>query len=196
MATDKLKLYNDALLMCGDRSLSSLTEEREPRRLLDQAWAFGVVDYCLEMGQWNFACRTQKLDYTPSITPDFGYRRAFTKPDDWIRTMGVCVDERFKIPLLAYVDEGGYWYSDYDQIYVRFVSNDVAYGNDLGLWPASFQELVSTYLASQVVYKISQDEKKWDRIDGMRKQPGSAPKQTRIPARETSTQSTFGEMDS
>lgn len=170
MATDKLKLYNDALLMCGDRSLSSLTENREPRHLLDQAWAFGAVDFCLETGQWNFACRTQKLTYTPSIEPDFGYRRAFNKPEDWIRTMGVCIDEYFKIPLLAYTDEAGYWFCDYETIYVRFVSNADTYGNNFGLWPASFQELMSTYLASQVVYKISQDTTKWDRIEKMLKE--------------------------
>lgn len=160
MAT-QLTLYNDALLLCGERFLASLTEERESRRLLDQVWTTSsAVKTCLEMGQWNFAMRTIRVDYDTSIDPDFGYARAFTKPDDWVLTSALCADEFFRTPLLQFWDEAGYWYADLDTLYVRYVSNHATYGGDLGKWPESFREYVAEYLASKVILKITGSEEK------------------------------------
>lgn len=157
MAATKLSLFNGALgFFVGERELSSLTENREPRRLLDAAWNNGAVDYCLEQGQWNFAMRTARVDYDPDLTPDFGYRRAFSKPDDWVRTAALCSDEYFNCPLTRYSDEVGYWFSDLDVIYVRYVSNDAAYGNDLSRWPKSFTHYVESHLALRISKRLTQ----------------------------------------
>lgn len=166
--TDRLKLYNDALLMCGERSLAALTEEREPRRLLDQVWNSDGVKKCLESGQWHFAMRGTRIDYDPDIEPDFGYRRAFSKPTDWILTAGVCSDEFFRVPLVQYFDEAGYWYSELDIIYVRYVSNDDAYGMDLNQWPESFEEFVAAHFASRIVLKLTNGESKFKTILALR----------------------------
>ena len=156
--TTQLTLYNDALMLCGERFLASLTEEREPRRLLDQVWASNGVKACLEMGQWNFAMRTVQIDYDSTIEPDFGYRRAFEKPSDWVLTSALCEDEYFRTPSTRYWDEAGYWYADLDTLYVRYVSNAVTYGMDLNKWPESFREVVAEYFASKVVRKITGDD--------------------------------------
>jgi len=153
--TDKLSVFNDALLLLGERTLSGLTEEREPRRLLDQVWDNGAVNSCLERGQWYFAMRTVRIDFDPAVSPDFGYQYAFDKGSDWIITSAVCSDEYFRWPITRYTDENGYWYADEQEIYVKYVSNDVAYGNDLSIWPISFKDYVSAYLASKIVMKIS-----------------------------------------
>lgn len=155
---DQLTVYNGSLLICGERFLSSLTEEREPRRLLDQVWADGGVRTCLELGQWNFATRTIQVDYDSGIEPDFGYRRVFDKPDDFVIPCAVCSDEFFRSPLTRYVDEAGYWYADLDTIYVRYVSDDVAYGMNIGRWPESFRELVQVHFASKIIKKLSNSE--------------------------------------
>jgi len=158
MATDRLKIYNNALLMCGQGALASLTEDREPRRLLDTVWNDAGVDTCLEEAQWKFAMRTQMLDYDTSIAPTFGYSRAFVKTADWLVTSAVCEDEYFNTPLLRYRDEAGYIWSDLDVIYVRFVSNDTAYGGDLSLWTSRFVLYVSAYFASRIVLTLSSDK--------------------------------------
>jgi hypothetical protein len=164
--TTQLTLYNGALMLCGERFLSSLTEEREPRRLLDRAWDNGAgVKSCLEQGQWNFAMRTVQIDYDTTIEPDFGYRRAFLKPDDWVITSALCSDEYFREPLTRYWDEAGYWYADLDTLYVRYVSNDVAYGLDYSLWPESFREYVEEYLANKVIRKITDSEEEEAKSD-------------------------------
>ena len=160
MSTTRLELYNDALTSLGERTLASLTENREPRRLLDVVWDAGAVDYCLELGQWNFAMRSVKLEYSPSVEPPWGYNRAFDKPTDYIRTCGVCSDEFFRTPLLGYVDEANYWFASLDVIYVRYVSNDDEYGLDMNKWPKTFDKVVSSHLAAEIAWKLTQSEKR------------------------------------
>lgn len=156
--TSRLALYNDALLICGERALASLSEDREPRRLLDQVWNNDGVLLCLEEAQWYFAMRTIRIDYDPDVTPDFGVRHAFSKPSDWILTSALCADEYFRVPVTRYFDEAGYWYSDLDELYIRYVSSDAAYGLDLSRWPRTFSEFVAAHFAAKVVLKISNDE--------------------------------------
>lgn len=151
---DRLGLYNAALLVLGDTQLADLTEAREPRRLLDQVWNGGGVRYCLEQAQWHFAMRTSHFTYDPAIVPPFGFIRAVAKPDDWIITSGVFSDERCTTPLTQYADEVGYWFSDLDDIYVRYVSDDAAFGSDLSRWPATFLDYAAAYFASKIVHKF------------------------------------------
>jgi hypothetical protein len=158
MTISRLTLYNNALLMAGERAIASLTEAREPRRLLDQVWDTGGVRKCLEQGQWKFAMRTIQIDYDPLVAPPFGYSRAFSKPSDWVVTSAVCQDAYFRQPLLGYVDEAGYWYADLDSIYVRYVSDDEAYGLDMNRWPGSFEDFVAAWFAERVVFKMSTSE--------------------------------------
>lgn len=170
MTISRLNLYNSALNHCGERKISSLSESVESRRVLDSAWDEGAVDYCLEAGLWKFAMRTVQIDYSPSVEPDFGYSRAFDKPTDFIRTAAVCSDEFFKVPLLEYVDEAGFWFTDLDTIYVRYISNDSAYGGDYSLWTQTFARYVAAHLASQAITKLSQDEAKWKKVEFIKDQ--------------------------
>lgn len=154
MAT-KLQLYNRALLYCEERQLASLTEDRGPRRYLDQVYDTGGIDTCLEEAMWKFATRAVRLDYDTSLTREFGFLYGFEKPSDWKKTVSMCSDEYFKQPLLDYHHEAGFWYADLEQIYVRYVSNDELYGYALGDWPSSFFNYVAAYFASQIVGQLS-----------------------------------------
>lgn len=160
MATTRLLLYNAAVLKLGERQLSSITENREPRRVLDVIWDTGFVDYVLEQGLWNFAMRSVALTYSPSSTPAFGLNRAFDKPTDWVRTAALCHDEYFKEPLNQYADEGGFFYAEQDTIYLRYVSNDSNVGGDLSLWPQSFVKFAAATLAAEAAKRITHHEGK------------------------------------
>jgi len=169
VSTSQLTLYNGALRILGQPKLSALTDAVENRRLLDGVWDENARDYCLEQGLWNFAIRTSQVEYDPSVTePDFGFKRAFSKPSDWIRTSEIASDEYFTHPLthLDYVDEQGYWWSDLETIWVRYVSNDTSYGYDYSLWPQSFVRYFEHYLALQIAPFIYQDPQ---RVDTLRK---------------------------
>lgn len=168
MTTSRLQIYNTALLMCGERSLASLTENREPRHLLDTVWNNGGVDDCLEEGQWFFAMRADEMGYDTDITPSFGYARAFTKPTDWLLTSAVCSDEFFRQPLLRYSDEAGYWTADIDTIYVKYVSNDVQFGMNLALWTPSFTDFVASHFAYKISFKLTNDEATFNKLIAVR----------------------------
>lgn len=155
MATSKLAIYNQALLLCEERRLASLTEDREPRHLLDLVWDQGAIDFCLAQAQWKHAMRSSRLEYDPSVSPDWGYRFAFQKEGDWIVTSAVCSDEHFNTPLLDYYDEVGYWWANLDLMYVRYISNGDDFGKNLGLWPQTFSDYVASHLAHRVVGKLS-----------------------------------------
>lgn len=170
MAYSRLALYNEALRICGERKLASLTEARKPRHLLDDVWAAGGVDDVLEEGQWNFAMRAVQLDSDPALEPQFGYSYAFTKPDDWIRTAAVSADERYSVPLERYVDEPDFWYADVTPLYVKYVSNDSLYGGDLSRWPGSFSGYAAAYFASKIVLDLTSDKERVKLVYALLKQ--------------------------
>jgi len=166
MAT-KLQVYNNILIHIGERKLSSLSENRKSRRVLDAIWDSGLVNACLEAGQWNFATRTIQSEYSPSITPEFGYRYGHDKPSDWIRTSAISLGENLTDPLLAYNDEAGYWFCDAETIFVRYVSNDAAYGLDLSAWPESFTSYVEAEGAARAAKSITISDTEVARLEAV-----------------------------
>lgn len=145
--TDQLGLYNLACQLIGTRKLASLTDNVEVRYVLDDIWAGGIRDFCLENGLWNHAIRTVSLTYSPSVTSSFGYRYAFDKPTDLVRIAGIWQDEYMTMPLLSYQDDIAYWWCDLQTIYTRYVSNDITAGYDLSKWPQSFIRYVGHEMA-------------------------------------------------
>jgi hypothetical protein len=160
MAT-RLSAYNGALRLLGERPLASLNENRDPRRMLDAAWDDGAVNAALEAGQWLFACRGMQYEYSPSVEPSFGYSRAFNKPEDFVRTMAVCQDEYFKVPLTEYSDEAGYWFADLDTLYIKYVSNGATYGGDMSRWPQTFVKYLEACLARDIAMPLKQNDSQY-----------------------------------
>lgn len=165
-APTRLSIYQDALLYAGERAIATLSDDDEGRYLLDQVWNNSGLDACLEEAQWYFAMKTIQIDYDPGFSPDFGYAHAFDKPTDWLRTVNLASDEFFRNPELRYNDEAGYWFCDEETLYVRYISNDPAYGNNLALWPRSFTEFVACHFASKIVLKLSNDDERLTKLIG------------------------------
>lgn len=163
--TDQLSLWNGALGEVKERKLATLTENREPRYKLEEIWDRDPIRRVLQHGLWNFATRSQKITYSPSITPPFGFQYAFQKPDDHVRTVGLCYDEYFEQPNTNYSDEAGYWFTDRDTIYVRYVSDDNAYGRDYSLWPDNFTEYVELYLAGKLNPRLTHSETDQEKLE-------------------------------
>lgn len=154
MAT-KLGIYNSALVLIGSRKIESLSEPRESRRILDSIWDDGLVDYVLEQGEWSFACRTLKYENTESAESQFGHDYLFELPSDHIKTMMVSLDEYLNTPYLDYREEEGYIKAISTPIYIKYISNGATYGGDLSLWPESFSQYVTHYLAFRSAESIS-----------------------------------------
>lgn len=155
MTYSQLELYNDALTIVEERELASLIEDRKPRRLLDGVWTRGGVLACLEEGLWTFAARTTQINANPNIQPAFGYLYAFQKPTDYVRTISLSCDPYFQASFTQYADENNYWWADINVLFVKYVSNDVNYGQNLGLWPESFKRYTAAYFASKIIGSLS-----------------------------------------
>lgn len=153
---DRLSIYKGALRLLGPSELASLTEDRPERHKLDDAWA-SSVEYLLAQGLWNFAIRTVEIGYAEDVEPLFGFKRAFNKPDDWMRTVSIASTANFIEGIRNYEDETSYWHTDFDTIYVRYISNDDAYGWNVGAWREPFAKALEAYLAFECGLPISAD---------------------------------------
>lgn len=153
--TTQLAIYNQALIELGERTLSSVSEDIESRRVIDEVYD-EVIAYCLEAGQWNFAIRTVEAASDTGIDPNFGYKEVFAKPSDWVRTVGLSGDEYNALPLVdaQYKDENGAFFTDTTPIYLRYVSNGASYGTDLSKWPESFARFVILEIAYRACKRI------------------------------------------
>lgn len=169
VAATRLSIYNAALTMCEERILASLDEARKPRRLLDQVWNDGGVNAALEEGLWTFATRTEAVQFDPSIQPSFGYIHAFKQPPDYIRTAAIASDPYFNAALIQYADEANYWWGDLATLYVKYVSNDPAYGMNFNLWSETFKQFVAAHFASKIVKSLTHDKDVQDRVEALRK---------------------------
>lgn len=170
MAT-ALGLYNAALIEIGEGVLSSITEARKPRFVIDAIYDEVIAD-CLESGDWNFATAFARLDGDTGIAisdtgsaATIGYRYGFEKPTTWLRTTGVSLDENFIAPLNDYADEGGLLYADSTPIYFKWVSNDTGAGLELARWPRSFTRYVEVALADRIVMAITQNAGDKERLE-------------------------------
>jgi hypothetical protein len=161
----KLRAYNIALTRhLGSRKLASLTENREPRRVLDDIWGDSneAVEFCLGKADWNFGTRSTKQEYDPALEPSFGMKRVYVKPDDFVRLTTISANEYFSRPLVEreYTDEGPYWITDHEELFVRYVSSHENFGFDSSLWPESFVQYLGAYLAHESCERITNSNSK------------------------------------
>lgn len=165
----KLRVYNGALFHLGSRKLSSLSEAREPRRVLDEVWGSNdeVIYWALEQGEWNFAIRSVQADYSASVTPSFGFRRAFDKPSDFRRLAQLSSDEYFTYAMTdrEFKDEATYWFTDHDVLYIRYVSDSDEYGLNSAAWSEAFIDFLEFRLAWKACRRITNSNSTFDRID-------------------------------
>ena len=126
--TTQTLLYQRALRLLGERELSSVTENREPRHLLDaEDEDGGLITYALETGFWRFASKTEQL--SSSGTSAFGLTKTFGKPSNYVHLIELSGDEHFRTPLTrdkffsnpesSFREDQALFYSMLTTIYIR-----------------------------------------------------------------------------
>ena len=165
MAT-KLSIYNGALRLLGGTPLNSLTEDRNAKNWRDRAWDDGIVDYCLEQSQWNWATRTQQITASTTTIPAFGPTYAFELPNDFQGINSIWVDPNFNSPVIFYNLEAGVLYCEFDTIYLKFISNASTYGGNLASWPESFSKYVQARLALESEPNVTNSPAVFNKIKG------------------------------
>lgn len=158
--TTQLELYNLALGHLGPVRLhptTGLTENRQDRRELDAVWA-STLKTMLERAVWRFAIRTSLFTADPDITPDFGLPHAYGLPNDFVRLYLISPDERQEEEDRSYRREGSVIYSDHSTLYISYVSNDPAYGYDLGKFTGLYTRAFGYALAEEACIPITKDK--------------------------------------
>jgi hypothetical protein len=161
MATSKLLIYNNALALLGERRLSNLYEDREPRYVLDETYNLELVNHCLEVAKPRFAVSSVKLA-SPAASSVHGLDSVYTLPADFISTLsdpGVhgsngsfFADEDFQNPVDRYVLEGRTVATDIaTNLWMRYITS----GRSLVLWTPTFSRLVSAYLAKEIASRLN-----------------------------------------
>lgn len=162
MAVSKVQLYDNALLLLGQRKLTGLTEDREPRYLLDDAYDLDATAYCLEVTRPSFASKTAKLD-SPTTSAIHDLDSVHTLPDDFITIVGVYSDAKLDQPISRYLIEANTLVCEYDTVYLRYTSDD--HVDAFTDWSPSFTRVVSAYLAREICIKVN--PKEYDTISNL-----------------------------
>lgn len=145
LSSDWFAIYNDALMIMGLDPITSTTDDSNRRYRLSQALSSGIVEELMEDLSWQFGLETELLEYDSGIEPDFGYARAFEKPANLHRIDGLYIDEYQRVPLKFYQDEGDYFYCDYTEIYLVYVTK--TFLTVPSSWPTYFKKLVAAKMA-------------------------------------------------
>lgn len=158
MAT-KLEIWNRALYHLGGRGrLETLTDDVEARYVFDAIWQFVLGD-ALSRGDWHFATKTHTGVRNTAVTPIPGFFYTFDKPTDWARTLSFAHHDFFDDTYAedtSLRDEGIYWYSIFETLFVRYISTDFTLDANIGLFPHSYVEYVSLLLARDACERITQ----------------------------------------
>ena len=165
MTASKLSLYNGALRRCNERKLATTTDNVPARYHLDAIWDEDPIQLMLEKYRWKFARKVVEWNYNPAYEPSFGFQYVFDRPSDYVRLVSISGDENFSDPLRAYDPENGLIYCDWQTIYLKYVSNDSAYGKDYSKWSKLFEQLVASYMGYQLAIALNKSEADLKRMD-------------------------------
>jgi hypothetical protein len=174
---DKLSVFNAVLVKLGQRPLLALTDQRPEQRAIDRVWD-ATMAYMIEGAMWKFASKSLMLHPSATGFSMFGYQFAYELPDDYVRIIAICDNNRFRPTLLDFKIENGWLFCDCVPLFLNFVSNDTRHGANPGLWPATFVDAfvdelalrTAPYLTGAGVPKIESLEKKAKRSFYMAKQ--------------------------
>lgn len=151
---DQLSIYNDALLILGERPIIDLLDNREPKQRLDAVWGFGAVEYCLEVIKPSFSKTIVQLN-TPSPPQVSGFSDSHFLPADLITLVKVFSDSKLRNEVSDYYMDAGSVVCNYPTIYVRYVSSST--GLNFTLWTQSFARVVSSYMARELVVRFDSE---------------------------------------
>ena len=155
----KLGLYQGAHIILGENAVDmTVTDDSAFVNSLDVVYD-RVLAHCLAAGDWNHATRTVSIEASEDVSSSFGYTTVIVKPDDYAgRIVSLSGNELFDPPLDDYHEEGGlegYIYCHIDPLYLRYISNGVAYGLNLAAWPPAFELYVEHELAFRVARQLT-----------------------------------------
>jgi|DEB0MinimDraft_6_1074348.scaffolds.fasta_scaffold00861_13 hypothetical protein len=149
-AISKTSIANVAALALGNEPLQDIGEDSDFAILANNRF-----DYCLgavaRMHEWT--CLTKRVILSPlTDSPEFDWDYQFVLPSDLIKILSV-KDEQLN--LLKYEPQGSKILSDYNVIYLKYIHTPTA----LGIVDHLFAEALGYYIAKDLAFKVTRDDK-------------------------------------
>ncbi|MCU0950800.1 MAG: hypothetical protein MUC68_06975 [Burkholderiaceae bacterium] len=145
MATSKVQVCSNALLLLNDRTIADFNEDSDRARLASNLWD-NARQFVLRAHPWN--CAVRRVALAPETdAPAWDWARAFLLPGDCLRVLGV--GARGEEP-------------DYELEGRRILMNDavcrlryVADVEDVAAWDAGLVEAMTVYMAHKFAYPVT-----------------------------------------
>jgi hypothetical protein len=149
MASSEVDIANAALIMVGESTIASLTDETKSARVCNHRYA-SVRDAILRRHPWN--CATKRVDLGAVLAgtdvPAFGYTYAYQLPADFLRVVQLQeLDEPYKV-------EGRKFLTNVNPAKIIYIYKIT----DVSAMDSLLTEAISAQLASEIAKSIGGSE--------------------------------------
>ena len=150
MSNSAVSICSNALLLLGDRPISSFSENNDRTRLVANLYEY-KRERVLRLHPWN--CATKREILSPDVeSPEFGWAFQFQLPNDWIRTLSVGEDGNED----EYAIEGRKIMMDSNVCRLRYIfRNEVE-----STWDALLVEVMTQVMVAALAYPITKSTTK------------------------------------
>lgn len=150
MSTSAVSICSNALLLLGDRPISSFSENNDRTRLVANLYEY-KRDRVLRAHPWN--CATKRVILSPdSSSPAFGWLYQFQLPNDWLRTLSVGEDGSAD----DYAIEGRKIMMNSDVCMLRYIWNNSVEST----WDSLLVEAMTQVMVAALTYAITKSTSK------------------------------------
>lgn len=150
MATSAVSICSNALLLLGDKPISSFSENNDRTRLVANLYAM-KRDRVLRAHPWN--CATKRVVLSPDATaPEFDWAYRFLLPEDWLRTLSVGLADTPD----DYAIEGRYILMDSSVCRLRYIWRN----NNEATWDALLIDAMTEVMKATLAYSITKSASK------------------------------------
>lgn len=145
MATSKVQICSNAMLLLGQESIASFSEASDRATLASNLWD-NSRQAVLRSHPWNCAIKRDAL--APDATaPAFDWTYQFTLPADCLRVLSVGQDG----DVTEYKIEGRKILIDDNPAYLRYIYDN----KDVASWDAMLVEAMTRYMAFSMSYPLT-----------------------------------------
>lgn len=142
MASSVIEICNNALLMLGDVTITTFSENIPAAKLCSNLWPV-TRDAVLRLHPWN--CAVKRVTLAPKAeAPVYGYSKAFTVPAELLRLLEVDGLTDYKI-------EGRDIVCNASGISIRYIFRN----EDVNSYDALLVEVLQAYMTYKLAYPIT-----------------------------------------
>jgi hypothetical protein len=168
MAFSKIDIANGALALCGETSITSLSQDGKSARIVNRSYDL-VRKRVLMKYRWNFAKARTTIAADPTA-PDSGFLHRHRIPNDFLFLIGLYDDEEdqrnYTSSTIVYKLEGQFILCDSTPLKIVY-GQDVT---DTSQYDPMFATVLTHYLATHIFYDLTKGVDRYQALVGEREQ--------------------------